>query len=100
MQNIYYVVKLEWYDNEFDREIEPARELIFDGENLEAALMCAHNIAYTKEYWEKFGKPRGVYLFRTEMFYEKSGWVHADSGLSDDDNFLVAYMDCHKYLHR
>lgn len=80
-----FFVMMDWFEECVDSY--PGMKVIplFDVD-ADIAIFLAHDIAYNRDVWEKYGKPHDVYIF------------HSDDGIfNEDDEVMCSFLGCDKF---
>lgn len=80
-----FFVMMDWFEDD-DNCYRGMKVIPLPDDFADTALFLAHDIAYTKDAWEKYEKPHNVYVF------------HSDDGVFDEDDCTVcSYLGCDKF---
>ena len=80
-----FFVMMDWFEDD-DNCYRGMKVIPLPDDFADTALFLAHDIAYTKDAWEKYEKPHNVYVF------------HSDDGVFDEDDYtMCSYLGCDKF---
>lgn len=80
-----FFVVMDWFEDGVDT-YRGMKVIPIADEDVDFALFFAHDLAYNKETWEKYGKPHDVYIF------------HNDEGIFDEEDcFIASFLGCDKF---
>lgn len=88
-----YIVLLEWYDAELDNLEQESRQYFF--ESADTALHLVNIITHKQKYWEGYGCPKSVYLYKAPCYHTIP---YPDEYFSEENRFIASWLDCDKYL--
>lgn len=89
-----YIVMLEWYNEELDDLEKESRLYFFESCESATALEFAHDIAYDKDAWERYDRPKSIYLYEVKNAFDICPNIY----WSEDQGYLAAWVNCDKYL--
>lgn len=82
-----YILHLSWDDGYCETVERLPASLIFENGDLRQALTLGRDIAYDYTTWERFRKPKYVYLYETETpYFTRGGQL-----FSEEDSRHICY---------